>query len=219
MNMIKIASGHVSVAYKLKQKKRRQNNMCPYCGEKETVDHLFRCNSELVKEKWDKSIGTIKAKAIKIKTKITIINSIVEHLNKWRDNVKKSKTQPMINRYNKRKKENKAARKQKEIGWRQFFFGKIAKDWGDLQQEHYKRQRKKKTRKQWTVKMIKIIWEQTQRYWNVRCKFAHSELSVWNRDWKIKCIQQVNKEYSKGLKELKGKDARWWKTKRKKISR
>ena len=130
--MIKIASGHVSVAHKLKQRKSRQNDMCPYCGGKETVDHMFRCQSELVKENWEESTGKIKVQAIKIGTKITIINSIIENLNKWRDNVKKSKLQPTTNKYNKREKENEAARKQKEIGWRQFLCGKIAKDWGDL---------------------------------------------------------------------------------------
>ena len=48
---IKIASGHIPVAHKLKQQGYRNNNMCPYCGNKETVDHLFQCPNALAKRK------------------------------------------------------------------------------------------------------------------------------------------------------------------------
>ena len=82
---IKIASGHIPVAHKLKQRGYRNNNMCPYCGEKETVDHMFQCSSALLKENWEESILNIKKVLVKLSSKIQIINEITENLERWRE--------------------------------------------------------------------------------------------------------------------------------------
>ena len=69
-------------------------------------------------------------------------------------------------------------------------------------------------KKQQTTKLIKIVWQQTHRYWKQRCKFAHSTELIWDKTWKIKCLQIINEECDRGPKELKGENARWLKTSR-----
>ena len=102
------------------------------------MDHLFQCPSALAKENWDELILNIKKALVKLSSKIQIINEITENLERWREEKAEEEGEIGGSVRRLRREEQKSAICQKRIGWRQFMCGKIANNWGRIQEDHFK---------------------------------------------------------------------------------
>ena len=83
LTITKIASGHIAVAHKLKQRGERKDAKCSYCGEKETVNHMFQCKHNIAQQQRIKAIQNIKETLNKTKTKQSIKREIIQGIQDW----------------------------------------------------------------------------------------------------------------------------------------
>ena len=63
------------------------------------------------------------------------------------------------------------------------------------------------------VAVINTLWKETTRIWKERSKFAHSNKSLSMKEEILNTKGKIQKDYTQGLEEAKGKDTRWWKIK------
>mmetsp|Transcript_21929 Transcript_21929/g.33170 ORF Transcript_21929/g.33170 Transcript_21929/m.33170 type:complete len:130 (-) Transcript_21929:296-685(-) len=125
---------------------------CPRCGaEKEDRDHIIHCPSS---DNWFQTmITTITTWMYKQRTDPMLLTIMTTGIKSWRKNESvdptkyPTKYQNLITEHN-------------SIGRKQIFNGRWSKQWGQIQQEHYRaNQDKKKTGSGWAKKLLLIIWE------------------------------------------------------------
>ena len=61
------------------------------------------------------------------------------------------------------------------------------------------------------VKFIRLVWEQTNRFWVKRSRFTHLIESLWAPAWKERCKTYIQEQYDRGSKELEDEASQWWK--------
>ena len=76
IGMIKMASGHMAVAHKLKQWNLKNDDLCPFCNNKETVDHIFQCQEPCAKDFRNKQMNLFITHLKSRQTDPSIISSI-----------------------------------------------------------------------------------------------------------------------------------------------
>ena len=63
---------------------------------------------------------------------------------------------------------------QNEIGWHNFLFGLVAKEWAILQQKEYERQGSRRTGKRWVTALIRKLWDISWDMWMLRNRALHT---------------------------------------------
>ena len=133
MNMLKIFTGHIPVAHKLKQRNQQQINKCSCCGKSETVNHMFRSKSPIATTSWTNLIKKLEKYMIILNTKPTIKIYMLQYMKRWREYDNKEDITPEITPIIWKIKEHEAQNEQNKIGGRQLLCRKMAKSWGILQ--------------------------------------------------------------------------------------
>ena len=211
IGMIKMASGHLAVAHKLKQWNMKKDDSCPFCKQKETVDHKFQCSDNRAKTFRESQINLFITHLKVRRTNPTITKAIQQHLINWCNLKEEIPNGSSPSWY--------AVTEQSAIGWRQFFCGKISTKWTDLQQKFWKQRNINKSSFLWSVELINRIWKVAWEIWNFRCSFAFSLDSEWDISFKQELQDKIIYEYNKGPDGAKGLDKRWWENSLEKISK
>jgi hypothetical protein len=67
----------------LYQRQKKSNESCPFCRQKETVLHVYQCQSKEFKDKWDQELDKLKVDMEKERTDPSIIENFTSGLMQW----------------------------------------------------------------------------------------------------------------------------------------
>ena len=182
----------------------KKDDLCPFCNQKETVDHLFQCTDSRPKSFRKKQINLFITHLKSCYTDPSITLQIHKHLLSFCNQLEiiPDGDSPTW----------KALTEQISIGWRQFLCGKISKQWITRQEEYMKKTHSKKSSFLWSVELINRLWKVAWSIWTFRCDFAYSAASQWEIMFKRNLHKKIIYEYEKGPQGAQGIDRRWWKS-------
>jgi len=132
------------------------------CGEIETNDHLFECQS---KKEWRKEMYKQLHKHLKeTNTASTITSTLLQGLRTHYEHDDKE-----INIQEQR---------QNDIGWNNIMRGWLVKTWQVEQEKHIREKHKNdaskhEKSKQWSTYLIEFFWQQGHQLWKKRCDILH----------------------------------------------
>ena len=132
------------------------------CGEIETNDHLFECQS---KKEWRKELYKQLHKHLKAtNTASTITSTLLQGL---RSHYEQDGQEINIQDH-----------RQNDIGWNNIMRGWIVKTWQVEQEKHIREKHKNdaskhEKSKQWSTYLIEFFWQQGHKLWKKRCDILH----------------------------------------------
>ena len=100
---------------------------------------------------------------------------------------------------------------QKNIGWRQFWTGKLGVPWVMIQQKYFETQERRNTGVRWGAKVVKSAWAIIWKYWGVRSNWTHSTSSLWYLSACLQLQTEITAEYRRGPERCCGLTSRSWK--------
>jgi hypothetical protein len=127
------------------RRKERKDDKCPFCGNIESVIHIYKCPDKRVQDIWEKAIHELEQYLQQLGTDPSIRGQLIRGLQGWRmDTI--STTDPM-------------AIDQSQIGWDGIMEGVLGRHWED-EQEHYSKNESEATNgRKWTQLLIRRIWK------------------------------------------------------------
>jgi hypothetical protein len=146
---------------------------CPSCNETETNDHVTECNNPRRRQVRNK-IKTNLAKILdKYHTCLQIKECILIGVTKaWNGDMNPIQHQDLSFALQGNVKQ--ALEDQQEVGWTNFYRGRIALEWQTAQQEHYTKQfNKYQDTDKWTTAIITTLWHGFLQLWESRKDDQH----------------------------------------------
>jgi hypothetical protein len=168
--LTKHSSGFCSVGSFAKKIGLRSSDMCPRCGEVETVEHVWRCKHEEAAKLWRTHIRKLQRTLGQLQTDPKIIKAIITGLDGWHQGEEKI--------YNRRFVAEQAADLQSNIGWKHFFEGRQIRQWRTLQEEYFRRKSICTSGKRWSRAIILKLWDIAWDLWEHRNGIAHGKDSI-----------------------------------------
>jgi hypothetical protein len=144
----------------LLRRKERDNDHCPFCGQSETVEHVYQCQDDRVQTVWIEQIQAFELYLKDSGTDPEITSQIIEGLQAWRNSTEVS-DKPMI-------------WDQSQIGWRGILEGALGLHWME-QQQYYSisHPTKAMNAKKWAHLTIRKLWIIAWELWKNRNAEAH----------------------------------------------
>jgi hypothetical protein len=181
----KRAAGDCGANAILFRRQQRQDDKCPFCGEQETVLHVYQCNQEFVQQKWDVLMKKFKTELKEVRTSPIIIDQLCLGLHTWRRNER----QPDLE----------LVQKQEKIGWNGILEGMLGVHWQECQEEYYIKISSKKHAMTWAQLVIRKLWNIAWELWQHRNQKEHA-------DDKTKAVEQLmtvaNREFELGTQNF-----------------
>jgi hypothetical protein len=140
----------------------RENADCPRCSAPEDARHVWLCPDAEAKLIRNEGISDIAQWMEEVQTDPEIRTAIVTRLVQWADNL------PMLPIQTDSVVLQDAIQHQDDIGWDNFFEGRIAKDWEQAQEAYYKWCRSRKSARRWTTALIQKLWNVAWDLWEQR---------------------------------------------------
>jgi hypothetical protein len=148
----------------MKRWKERDTDACPRCGQIEDAPHVWKCIGEGASDVWDRSLTDLEEWLNSVNTDPDITTSILWNLNKWRDPISAGAPPTIL---------DDIAEQQDDIGWLNFFEGKLAMAWEETQQQYYILIKSRRTGKRWAISLIKKLWQIAWDLWDHRNGILH----------------------------------------------
>jgi hypothetical protein len=143
------------------KRKQRGDDKCPFCGNTETVLHVYQCQHDEVKNVWGKSIYDMEIALIEQQTDPEIIRQLISGLLQWqKGNVMGNNNGKYIN-------------EQSSIGWNGILEGCIGQQWIQAQGSYLSRIKVKKSKERWAQLVIRRLWKIAWHLWENRNKKEH----------------------------------------------
>jgi hypothetical protein len=197
----KWASNNMGTGHKMVQWNYRHKGNCPYClAENEDVDHILTYKDSQSIRLWNETLWDYITRLHKLHTCNKAIIAIMKELQAWREDL------PLPNHDNLSDSLGTAIRKQRQIGWKQFLEGIIAKDWVDYQQQHYKQINSKKSGLTWSIKIIKCHIHFLQQIWTGRNNKLHKTKIIQDLEGLPELQRSIRTEWSIGISTLPASD-------------
>jgi hypothetical protein len=152
----KHAAGFCGVNAVLLKWKKRQNSICPRCGQVETSQHVWKCNGKNSKELWLSSIDKLVEWLQSMHTDPSITTAIKNNLQNWLLDLPQNNPRSALELA------------QDELGWDYFVEGHLSSKWSDSQESYYKAINKSNTGKRWLTELIKKLWNIAWDIWTYR---------------------------------------------------
>jgi len=141
---------------------------CARCNHPvETADHVLLCPQDEAISRWDASVDKLEVHLRRCGTQPYLRTIIVRRLKAWK------RGQPWRLRgvpaqYRQLQQE------QDNIGWKNFLFGFVSKQWAHTQQMYYTQQKSRRSGAKWIRDLIPQMWEIIWSQWLHRNSIVHS---------------------------------------------
>jgi Reverse transcriptase (RNA-dependent DNA polymerase) len=143
----------------LHRRKERTDDKCPFCAQKETIEHVYTCQDLRVQQVWDQSLQELKEYLSDIKTDPNIIEQLVEGLRSW-STKQDPPNQPMI-------------WDQTQIGWNGILEGILGNHWMEEQQIYAQSKTQATNGSKWAQLIVRRLWKIAWEIWSHRNEEAH----------------------------------------------
>jgi hypothetical protein len=163
----KHVAGHCGVNSKLKEWKMRESDECPMCEEVETARHVWECQFPEARLVRSKGLYQLRKWMQSQQTCPDILRIISARMSAWAYGTRsypQRSTHPRI---------QEALQDQDEIGWTNFLEGCVASEWTSVQDQYYKSISSRKSGRQWTIALIKKLFDVAWDLWEHCNGFAH----------------------------------------------
>ena len=158
---------------KLHQQDKQHSSKCPSCNEIETNHHISACSNPRRTQQRNNMFQTVKKAMEKTSTHIQAQEIIMHGLKaavtqgiEKVDNTELSFEPSGIIKL--------ALQEQNNIGWTNFYKGRMSKKWEQVQQQHYKKTKPKKTdTHRWATSIILAMWQGLLLIWEDRNNDQH----------------------------------------------
>ena len=180
---------------KLRQQDKQHSSKCPSCTEAETNNHVSECTNPRRTKIRNNMLRTVRKTMEKSETHIQaqeiILHGIKAAVTQGTDKIDEAKLsfRPSgIIRI--------ALQEQNEIGWTNFYKGRISKKWEQVQQSHYNRIKPKKAdTNRWATANISAMWQGFLLMWEDRNDDQHGrdniETAVKERELLLQKVHQL----------------------------
>lgn len=153
------------IGTKLVEWNYRDSAQCALCGApQEDIEHMLHCPHPSVTDKWDKSMAKLNTFLQEQKTEDALREAILDMLKGWQSNP---------HRYLYSLEFDNIFAKQNQIGWKNFMFGFMAKEWSQAQQSYYESIASRRTGKRWVSALIRKLWDIAWDLWDHRNTQIH----------------------------------------------
>jgi len=183
--------------------------MCMRCSlAPETVDHVYRCTHRQAQSSFREAILAFKKDLKRIKTAIPLQNMFVEFFLAFRDNRQPSLIPHTFGDKKKHDLIRRAYDHQLLLGKNIFHLGYISYKWGIVFKAYSTNEKKGTHHISWASKVIKAIWNFSQRIWRQRCSWIHQKQSGIDESLYTEELKSTIKEYLKLPRNLLSKRER-----------
>jgi hypothetical protein len=152
---------------------------CPFCKQMqeltpETRDHLLRCKSPKLQEWRRNFLVALGKRCDKTSTDPALRALLLKGFTAWLSGCDDFELEEFPTEI------REVAKSQQRIGWRQWFNGRVSRQW-DIAQTAYTNRLppghpgKRKTPSQWTVIMVKEVWNRWRELWQLRNEIVHGK--------------------------------------------
>ena len=191
--VVKWNSEFCATSKNLKRWNEQTHQSCPICGfDGETTDHILRCPHPSTITEWKKSIRSLKEWMMQQSTAPAIISAIEENLNAWREN------RPAVAYEGPMPGMSKAIEAQNDIGWSPFIRGFVAVEWKEIQSQHLKLLKSKRSHKRWLKMIIIKFWQISWDMWRFRNGILHSQSPTSTTNYSFLLMTEILKEKEYG---------------------
>ena len=181
--------------------KLRHCGDCPFCTEPdENTLHIFQCPSIESLDAFKEAFRDLVKKLLSLNTCIQLLVAIRNDVMAWRKGYPTPATGHLPLGL------QRAIFAQRDIGWKQFFEGLVAKHWGAYMSQYYLHKKTKNTGRTWSKRLIKYNWEFTHEIWTSRNTQLHETERVKELEGVSILRQTVMKEWEQGLGRLPAAD-------------
>jgi hypothetical protein len=169
------------------QQKQRPNDNCPFCGESESVLHVYKCQDPKVKDVWRKCTYELETDLQHQQTDPDLILQLCQGLLQWQQGIVPD-NYAYINQ-------------QTQIGWDGVLEGCLGNHWVDAQGQFYTNNSIQKSGAGWAELVIRKLWKIAWSMWEHRNTKEHSN-DIENETNTIRA--QVDVELARGGEGLYG---------------
>jgi hypothetical protein len=171
------------------QRRKKGDDKCPFCSNKETVMHVYTCQHQQVQDIWGKAIYDLEIELIKQQTAPEIIKELSNGLMQWQ----KGKTQIT----------GSLIQDQNKIGWNGILEGCLGKHWIVQQGKYYSKHKIKKREEKWATLVVRRLWKIAWALWEHRNDKEHTN----DKEKEYTELQMaVEEEIAKGWSDLQDAD-------------
>jgi hypothetical protein len=142
--------------------KEREHPDCPRCSAFEDAQHVWNCPSPEATLIRTTGISTLSSWMEDVQTATDINQAITTRLTQWSAQLPFTPI-PLLTEDTQA-----AVAAQDDIGWDNFFEGRVAKDWEYAQDSHYKWCKSRRSGRRWTISLIQKLWDIAWDLWENR---------------------------------------------------
>jgi hypothetical protein len=197
----KWSSNNMGTGNKLVQWRYRHKGNCPFCMQpNEDIPHLLSCKDSSSIRLWNESPWDYITKLHKLATCNRLIVAIMKELQAWREDL------PLPSLGHLSEELSTAIRQQRNIGWRQFLEGLVAKALISYQDQYYAITHPNKQGLTWASNIIKSQVNFLQKLWNGRNKQLHDTNKILELEGLPELISAIETEWAIGISNLPAVD-------------
>jgi hypothetical protein len=191
----KHASENCGVGATLVKWKYQDDPQCPRCGEPEDTTHVLLCTGDGATEVWKEGMSSLADYLTDSNTHPGILQAVLDNLQAWRCGcTSRSETDnPDI---------ASAVASQNTIGWKNMLKGLLSKQWQQLQQRHYNRDRRKKSARKWAQGLHSHLHKIAWALWDHRNEVKHKTKRRRQERMNHKMNQEICRLYRQGASSL-----------------
>jgi len=160
----KHVSGECGVGEKMYEWGYWETSNCPCCNHpKETTKHFAHCQSEVMLAAFDRLSQSFLTWMVEADTQ----PDILEYFTLAMQHRACPTDSNLANAL------DKASQEQARIGWNNLLFGRVAKEWQTVQQEHYRQTSSRRSAERWAADVTYRLLQLSHGLWMARNRFLH----------------------------------------------
>jgi hypothetical protein len=196
----KQTSGRCAVGVEMKRRRKWSHSKCPRCDELfETSEHVLQCTGEGTEAIWTIAIADFRKWLATQLTNNVVADLICSSLTGWRDG-----TAPPVVRSNLLHLKL-AMEDQRDIGWGAAMEGRWSSYWIKIQENHFRKLKRRRSGKRWLTSIIKQMWNISWDLWDHRNQV---QLERATEERRAKNAVNIRMEYGLGPVGLDNLDAK-----------
>ena len=190
---IKLSTGQCGISFMMKRWKFEEHNECPFCARSETKEHLFQCQDERVRARWDQHVIRLDDWMATQSTSPTICDAITTSLLTWGEDIVPWSDKPSVQTL---------MSTQLSIGWYPFVFGFVHKAWHRQQAAYLQVLSSNKNPERWTCMLIQKLFAIAWDMWDHRNYAKHNSLTADKLCQDDQVNQEVRAQFDIGTEGL-----------------
>jgi hypothetical protein len=191
----KLINGILPTNVKLHQQDKQHSPKCPSCNNAESNSHISSCNNPRRKKLRNQMFSTLRKSMEKQETHIHVQKIIMQGLTAAIKQ-KKGTVEEADLSFQPSGIIKQALKEQNEIGWINFYKGRMSIKWEQVQRNHYNKQKKKQSDPHiWATTIITSMWQGFLQMWEDRNNDQHgrdqNKADVKERDTLLRKLKHL----------------------------